>query len=99
MRGVTSIERSSPVGLKAAEHQTANKTITGRQEAAEREAASAGKVRRDPLRDGLGVVIATRRVQNSVEWSFQADFGPRFWFFSSFFGVLKMSYRLRVTSI
>jgi len=32
---------------------------------------------------------APRRVQNSLEWSFQADFGPRFWFYSSFFGVLK----------
>jgi hypothetical protein len=40
-----------------------------------------------------------RRVQNSLEWSFQADFGPRFWFFSSLFGVLKISYRLWVTSI
>jgi hypothetical protein len=24
-------------------------------------------------------------VQNSLVWSFQADFGPRFWFFSFFF--------------
>ena len=43
--------------------------------------------------------VPTRRVQNSVEWSFQADFGPRFWFFLSFFGVLKMSYRLWATLI
>jgi hypothetical protein len=26
-------------------------------------------------------------VQNNLVWSFQADFGPRFWFFSSFLGV------------
>jgi hypothetical protein len=44
--------------VKAAEHRTANKTPTGRQKAARREAASVGKVHRDPLRDGLGVVIA-----------------------------------------
>ena len=46
------------VQLKAAEHRTANKTLTGRQKAARREAASVGKVHRDPLRNSRGVVIA-----------------------------------------
>ena len=55
-RGISALDKRDKV--QAAEHRTANKTITGRQKAAEREAASAGKVHRDPLRDGLGVVIA-----------------------------------------
>ena len=36
---------------------------------------------------------------NYMKWSFQVDFGPRFWLFSSFFGVSKKSYRLWVRSI
>jgi hypothetical protein len=55
-RGISAPDTRDKV--KAAEHRTANKTITGMQKAAEREAASAGKVHGDPLRDGLGVVIA-----------------------------------------
>jgi hypothetical protein len=55
-RGISALDKRDKV--KAAEHWTAKTTITGRQKAAERQAASAGKVHRDPLRDGLGLVIA-----------------------------------------
>jgi len=55
-RDISALDKRDKV--KAAEHRTANTTITGRQKAAKREAASAGKVHRDPLRDGLGMVIA-----------------------------------------
>jgi len=55
-RGISALDKRGKV--KAAEHRRANSTITGRQKAATREAASAGKVNRDPLWDGLGMVIA-----------------------------------------
>ena len=55
-RGISALDKRDKV--KAAEHRKANKTLTGRQKAARREATSAGKVHRDPLRDSRGVVIA-----------------------------------------
>jgi len=55
-RGISALDKRDKV--KAAEHRTANKTLTGRQKAARREAASVGKVHRDPLRNSRGVVIA-----------------------------------------
>jgi len=55
-RGISALDKRDKV--KAAEHRAANKTSIGCQKAANREAASAGKVHRDPLRVGCGRVIA-----------------------------------------
>ena len=57
-RGISALDKRDKV--KAAEHRAANitSTCTSSQKPANMEAVSAGKVPRDPLRDGLGRVIA-----------------------------------------
>ena len=55
-RGISALDKRDKI--KAAEHRAANATSTGTQKAANGEAVSAGEVHRDPLRDGLGSVIA-----------------------------------------
>ena len=55
-RGISALYKRDEV--KAADHRAAIRTSTGSHKAANREATSAGTVHRDPLRDGLGRVIA-----------------------------------------
>jgi hypothetical protein len=52
----------------------------------------------DPPRSVL-LVPLLEHLPDLFHTSFQVDFGPRFWVFSSFLGVLKKSYRLWVRSI
>ena len=70
-RGISALDKHDKV--KVAEHRTANKTPTGRQKADRREAASVGKAHRDPLRDGLGVVIARYCVE--IDYTTNREYG------------------------
>mmetsp|Transcript_14214 Transcript_14214/g.34190 ORF Transcript_14214/g.34190 Transcript_14214/m.34190 type:complete len:255 (-) Transcript_14214:861-1625(-) len=54
--GITAADKRDKV--KRAEYAAAHKKLTGKQKAAIREATSPGKSPRDPIRDGLGRVVA-----------------------------------------